>query len=64
MKIELKYIALMTYWLLLLGAFAPALISAASTELVFGGFLLLGASAYLTYRFIRGEIKRKENEAH
>lgn len=63
MKIELKYIAVMTYWLILFGVLAPTLISAASTELVIAGLALTAGSFYFTYRFVRSEIKRINNEA-
>lgn len=53
MKQELKWIALVLYWLALLGLVLPALFSAAHTELVVAGFVLVGVSTYATYRGIR-----------
>lgn len=53
MKTELKWIVMVIYWLLLLGLVLPWLISAPSTIAVVIGFVLLIASAYGTYRFVR-----------
>jgi hypothetical protein len=62
MKTELKWIALVLYWLALLGFVAPALVSAASNEAVFAGVGLLGVSAYLTSRYVRRNQEGKRNE--
>lgn len=53
MKRELFAIALVLYWAALLAVILPWLISYDSTELVIGGFALLLASSYSTYRIIR-----------
>lgn len=51
-KLELKWIAIFVYWLILLGLVAPWLISAPSTIAVILGFVILGVSAYATYRVV------------
>lgn len=60
MKNELKIIAAILYWLLLIGAVLPALISTPHTELVILGIALGLVSAYITYRCIRAALTKKE----
>lgn len=60
-KKELLILVVAIWWIALVGFIAPALISAASTEMVLFGAGLLLASAYGTYRLILGQIT-KENK--
>lgn len=57
MKRELKWIAIVVWWFVLLGVIAPALISEPDTLAVVVGLVLVLASTYATYRLARGEIK-------
>ncbi len=56
MKRELLYIAIGLWWLVLLGWLAPALLSRNDTSTVLIGVLILLASSYATYRYIRHRI--------
>ena len=65
MKNELLWGAIALYWLALIGLIGPALISAASTELVLAGFALFLVSGYASYRYIRKQLtKRHKTDAH
>lgn len=56
MKNEIKWIAFCITWIVLIGWLLPWMISAASTLAVIGGFALLVASVYGSYRFIRKQL--------
>lgn len=58
MKRELLCIAAVLYWAALVGLILPWMVSAASTELVFGGLALMLVSTYATYRVIRRLIQK------
>lgn len=51
-RVELFWIGLWVYWLILTGAVLPYLISAPHTALVIAGIALFGVSAYVTYRLV------------
>jgi hypothetical protein len=56
-RIDLAYIGLFVYWIVLLGIVGPFLISAADDLLLLGGVVLVLASAYFTYRIIINKAK-------
>lgn len=56
-RVELFWIGLWVYWLILTGGVLPYLISAPQTALVIAGAVLFGASAYTTYRLIAKRLK-------
>lgn len=62
MKAELKIIALLVWWLVLLGLVGPFLISAESTIAVVAGFILIGVTAYGTYRYARTLVPSKKED--
>lgn len=62
MSRELKLIALVLWWIALIGFIAPALVSAKHTEGVLLGLFLLIANAYVTYRLILKATKQSNNK--
>lgn len=59
---EIKLILAVLYWAVLIGWLLPMLISAAHTELVILGFILLIVSAYVTYRCTLSAIRTKKEK--
>ena len=63
MKNEIKWILIAAYVVAMVAVVLPAMISAASTELVIGGIIIAIASVYMLYRYIRSILQRKKDPA-
>lgn len=59
---EIKLVLAVLYWAALIGGILPFLFSAAHTELVLAGFVLLIVSAYVTYYRLTLKMRPKKKE--
>ena len=63
MKIELQWIGIFLWWLVLFGFVGPFLVSAENDSAPIIGFLLVISTVYATYRVILNSIPKEKNSA-